>query len=136
MEEWAPGLCPSGSCPRIEVRNADADRRADLVIFARTSDHHLERVRVFTSTGWRFATEARSWHELDCRGVGCRAADVDGDGELDVVDPIAATDAENASVDRMRGDVNVALGSDLWTDPVGPRKPVFSMPFCAPQAEW
>jgi hypothetical protein len=122
---WAYRFCPQGG--RCEVADMDGDHRVDLValdasgehhVGLRSKDvqHHLDRVRVGLSTGYRAST-AVNYHELDCRNsTGCVLGDIDGDGKADVVDWVMDGDGGK---DRADGDVFVSLSTEIWTDDIG-----------------
>jgi hypothetical protein len=98
-----------------ECRLADmnGDGRADLVDMDVDRNHHLSRVKIRQSTGYGLSSVAQ-YHELDCRSVyGCELADVDGDGQPDLVDLTSSSS----------GKVWVSLSTDLWSDDIGDLMP-------------
>jgi hypothetical protein len=101
-----------------ECRFADmnGDGRADLVDMDSGSKHHLNRVTIRQSTGFTGTglVKVPQYHELDCRSVtGCELADVDGDGQPDLVDLTSSSS----------GEIWVSLSTDFWSDDIGEVKP-------------
>jgi streptogramin lyase len=131
---WASGFCPSGA--DCELADMDGDHRADLVALdadashwvqmrLKSVQHHLDRVRVGLSTGYRISDEV-NYHELDCRNAdGCQLGDVDGNGKADLVDWVTNGESDK---DRGDGDLFVSLSTEIWTDSIGPRKPTLPTP--------
>jgi hypothetical protein len=98
-----------------ECRLADmnGDGRADLVDMDSARSHHLYRVEILQSTGYGLSSVPQ-YHELDCRSVlGCELADVNGDGQPDLVDLTSSNS----------GKVWVSLSTELMSDDIGELKP-------------
>ncbi|HMJ15318.1 MAG TPA: hypothetical protein VK524_28075 [Polyangiaceae bacterium] len=104
---WHNNFCPSTS--ECALADVNADGKADAIAFQKGAS---ALVYVAPSTGSRFGTPADSkerWHDNFCGGSGasaeeCRVADMNGDGNVDIV---AFVRDANAAV----GDVKVALSN-------------------------
>jgi hypothetical protein len=103
----------NGCFGECEFADMNGDGRADLVDMDSQWGHHLSRVKIRPSTGYGLVKVAQ-YHELDCRSAwGCELADVNGDGQPDLVDTTSSTS----------GKVWVSLSTEFLSDDIGEVKP-------------
>ena len=125
-ERWAEGYC--GLPANCMLGDMDGKNGDDLVALEEDGFHHvsysipggenvegdfghsLDRVRIAVSRR-SFFSEEPTFHEIDCRSNGCILADVDGDGDADLVDWV-----DEPSTYREVGDLLLSVNTGLWVD--------------------